>query len=176
MTDTIFFKTIENTLKANLAKFQPRMISLGIVETKQAGLSAHSRFDRYGIRAVEINWRQKFDQMLTLGFGKVDLEALLAPVNTGTPNTVLRVALINYAFDNIIGQIDFIEELQGSVLLKQYAVMQYEIVHNEQKFHSLEVSSDWDCMPGLFCSTIYDINSNVAAFISERIAPYQNKE
>lgn len=147
-------------------------LALSTVEAKHnPDLSRHVEMNGVYARHFKSNeWTQKIDNIITYGFSGIDLMASLAPKNKGAELDRYLVASIIFRIGTVLsGEIEFIREYNGKVLVSEFTMTHYRF--SSPAGHKLleEISVDWESGVKLLCLSTLDYCRDPKKFIAERL-------
>lgn len=146
--------------------------SLSIVDDNlNPDMSRHVRLNGniYARRFKKSEWRTKIDSLITLGFSSMDVLSILSPENKGTETDYYLVASIIFRLGTTMsGQIDFIREYNGRVLIKEFSICYYRANADIVQKSIEEIAVDWKSGISLFCMSVLDCNRNPKKFLKTR--------
>ncbi|PIT95000.1 hypothetical protein COT98_01435 [Candidatus Falkowbacteria bacterium CG10_big_fil_rev_8_21_14_0_10_39_9] len=115
-------------------------------------------------------WAKKLDDIVSLGASGTDIIAVLTPTNTGTEYDRLLIAKIIFRVNaKLRGEMDFIREYCGDIVMKEFIIAQNNIDFMGKKHRLCEITSDWDNGIKLIGMSIIDFDKNPDLFIKDRI-------
>jgi hypothetical protein len=149
--------------------------SLEYVSSHDNGVIIPHFLKETGLFAFKENWENKVEALSSIvqrsghtKTSKLDIHALFSPKNEGSPRDFFKIATIFGTLPNGKTQIEFIHEVENSIVVKSFTLSTYYFDFSQGKKRCLEVGSSWENGINLHGLSVKDFMRNPDQFIKER--------
>ncbi len=121
-------------------KFNGNDCSFTLVKNEENNISSSTK-DILGFKPKFQNWRQKMDDISSLGYTGLDLQSVFSSRNEGQPSDFFLMSKINFSAPAVgmLCQVEFFAEMKGNCFFREVTLATFRA--NQRSM--VEISYEW---------------------------------